>query len=144
MNNDYLIVCSDSIQSNVLYHRFNNSNFEGELCIKSEILTYQFCLLFVNKWQSVCIIFWMRSLAMFTLVIVVKYFIAQSTRYFIALVWHLRVRGDVKYLNEGSPNALLIMNYECQYVHTYLASFIKTSTVDSSKIVPKSLNVEFF
>ena len=80
-------------------HRFNNLNFEGELCIESEILTYQFCLLFGDKRQSVRVIFWMRSLATFTLVIVVKYFIAQSTRYFIALVRHLKERGDIKYVN---------------------------------------------
>jgi hypothetical protein len=39
----------------------------------------------------------MRSLAMLSLVIVVKYFIAQSTRYFKALVWHLK--EDANYLN---------------------------------------------
>jgi hypothetical protein len=67
------------------------------LCIKPETLTYQFCLFFVDKRQCVRVIFWMRSLAMLPLVIVVKYFIAQSTRYFKALVWHLK--EDANYLN---------------------------------------------
>jgi hypothetical protein len=59
--------------------------------------SYQFCLLFVDKRQGVRVIIWMRSLAMLPLVIVVKYFITQSTRYFKALVWHLK--ENAKYLN---------------------------------------------